>query len=167
MSTRRLRPFRSRTIFPGAEALFVRSALPPLRAASAVRWPWRGSAQPGAMQVNIMSAVPFLRLLEDSEMLRDQGLVIAHPAGAAAERDAAGVEDHHLVGEVEGELDVLLDQEYRLAFPLQARDGAAHFGDDQRREAFGRLVHQQQARISHERPPDREHLLLPPGERAR
>src|SRR6266700_468460 len=154
MSTRRLRPFRSRTIFLGDEAPFVRSALPaPLRAASAARWPWRGSAQPGATQVNIMSAVPFLRLLEDSEMLRDQSLVIAHLASAAAERDAAGVEDHHLVGEVEGELDVLLDQENRLAFPLQARDGAADLGDDQRREAFGRLVHQQQARISHERPP--------------
>src|SRR5712691_2451159 len=168
MSTRRLRPFRSRTIFPGAEAPFVRSALPaPLRAASAARWPWRGSAQPGVTQVNIMSAVPFLRLLEDSEMLRDQSLVIAHLAGAAAERDAAGVEDHHLVGEVEGELDVLLDQENRLAFLLQSRDGAAHFGDDQGREAFGGLVHQQHARISHERPPDREHLLLASGKRAR
>src|SRR5712691_10437092 len=117
MSTRRLRPFRSRTVED--EALLARDALPvPLRAVSAARWPWRGSAQPGEMQVNIMSAVPFLRLLEDSEMLRDQSLVVAHPAGAAAERDAAGVEDHHLVGEVEGELDVLLDQENRLAFPL-------------------------------------------------
>src|SRR5713101_3387110 len=165
MSTRRLRPFRSRTIFPGAEAPFVRSALPaPLRAASAARWPWRWSAQPGAMQVNIMSAVPFLRLLEDSEMLRDQSLVVAHPAGAAAERDAAGVEDHDFVGEVQGELDVLLDQENRLAFPLQAQEGAAYLRDDQRRKAFRRLVHQQNARIAHERPADREHLLLAPGE---
>src|SRR5712692_5368739 len=107
MSTRRLRPFRSRTIFPGAEAPFVRSALPaPLRAASAARWPWRGSVQPGVMQVNIMSAVPSLRLLKDSQMLSDQSLVIAHPAGAAAERDTAGVEDHDLVGEVEDEVDV-------------------------------------------------------------
>src|SRR3989442_11831017 len=147
MSTRRLRPFRSRTIFPGAEALFVRSALPPLRAASAARWPWRGSAQPGVMQVNIMSAVPFLRLLEDSEMLRDQSLVIAHLAGAAAERDAAGVEDHHLVGEVEGELDVLLDQENRLAFLLQSPEGAAQFGGEQWPRAFGGVAHTQQPRL--------------------
>src|SRR5713226_2939324 len=168
MSTRRLRPFWSRTTFVEDEALFDRSALPaPLRPASAARWPWRGSAQPGVMQVNIMSAVAVLRLLKDSEMLRDQSLVIAHLASAAAERDAAGVEDHDLVGEVEGKLDVLLDQENRLAFALQARDGAADLGDDQRRKAFGGLVHQQHSRISHERPPDREHLLLAPRERAR
>src|SRR5258707_9757388 len=137
MSTRKLRPFRSRTIFPGAEAPFVRSALPaPLRAASAARWPWRGSAQPGVTQVNIMSAVPFLRLLEDSEMLRDQSLVVAHPAGAAAERDAARVEDHPPLREGEGELDVLLDQENRPALLPHSRHGAAHRRGDHGRDDF-------------------------------
>jgi len=54
--------------------------------------------------------------------------------------DAAGIKDHHLVGQLERELHVLLDEQDRLAFRLQARDGAADLGDDDRREALGGLV---------------------------
>src|SRR5712691_10964383 len=166
MSTRRLRPFLSRTSLLGTERLRARTAAEPLRA-TAKPCQWARSVQPGVVQVNIMSAVPFLvRWSKYSEVLRDQSLVVSHLAGASAECDAAGVEDHDLVGEVEGELDVLLDQQNRLAFLLQAQESATHLRDDQRREPLGRLIHQQQARISHERAADREHLLLPSGERA-
>ena len=36
--------------------------------------------------------------------------------------------------------------------------------DDDRRQAFGRLVHDQQARIGQQRAADRQHLLLAAGE---
>ena len=75
-----------------------------------------------------------------------------------------GIDDHDVVGEVERKLDVLLDQHDRLPFGLQLRDGAADFGDQLRREPFGRLVHQQHARIAHQRPADRQHLLLAAGQ---
>ena len=70
--------------------------------------------------------------------------------GGAGEHDRAGIDDHDVVGKVERQLDVLLDQHDRQPFGLQLRDGAADFGDDLRREAFGRLVHQQHARIAHQ-----------------
>ena len=47
---------------------------------------------------------------------------------------------------------------------LEAADRRHDLGDDLRRQAFRRLVHQQDARIRHERPADREHLLLAAGE---
>ncbi len=72
----------------------------------------------------------------------------------------------HVVGQIQRELEVLLDQHDRLALGLEPRDGPADFGDDQRREPFRRLVHQQHARIAHQRAADREHLLLAARERA-
>src|SRR2546427_8202998 len=168
MWTRRLRSFLSRTSLVETERLrALAAAAEPLRTA-AKPCPCARSVQPEVVQVNIMSGVPFLQVdwLKDSEMLRDQSLVVSHLAGAPAERDAPGIEDHDLVGEVEGELDVLLDQKNRLAFLLQAQEGAADLRDDQRCKSFGRLIHQQHARVSHQRAADREHLLLASGERA-
>ena len=55
--------------------------------------------------------------------------------------------------------------DWPCAFSL--RDGAADLGDDERREAFGRLVQQQEPRVAHQRAADREHLLLAARERAR
>ena len=45
-----------------------------------------------------------------TQVLRDDGVVRPHVAGGAGEGHAARVEDDDVVGEVEGELDVLLDQ---------------------------------------------------------
>ena len=50
---------------------------------------------------------------------------------------------------------------------LQARQAAPDLGADQRRQAFGRLVEDQQPRIGHQRAADRQHLLLAAGEQAR
>src|SRR5947208_7209341 len=104
---------------------------------------------------------------KNPQMLSDQSFVAARLAGAAGEGDAAGVQDHYFVGELEGEPDVLLDEQDRLAFGLQAGDGAADLGDDERREALGGLVHQEHARVAHQRPRDGEHLLLAAGKGAR
>src|SRR5713101_5788539 len=104
---------------------------------------------------------------EHAELLGDHGVVDLDLASGSGEHHLPGIDDDHVVGEVECELDVLLDEHDRLPFGLELRDGAADLGDELRREPLGRLVHQQHARIAHERAPDREHLLLAAGERAR
>ena len=88
------------------------------------------------------------------------------PLAGAAKHHPAGIDDDDVVGEVERQLDILLDQHDRLPFGLELRDGASDLGHQLRREPLGRLVHQQHAGVAHERAPDREHLLLAAGERA-
>src|SRR5262245_44754275 len=93
------------------------------------------------------------RALKHAEMLRHDRVVELDRAGAAAKHHPAGIDDDDVIGEVEGELDVLLDQHDRLALGLQLRDRAADLGDQLRRQPLGRLVHQQDARIAHQRTP--------------
>src|SRR3979490_1620530 len=96
---RRLRPFfLSRTSLLETERLRARAAA--AERAAPKRCPCARSVQPGVVQVNIMSAVPFFSFdwSKDSEVLGDQGLVVPHLAGGAAERDGARVEAHDLVG---------------------------------------------------------------------
>src|SRR5262252_168160 len=97
---------------------------------------------------------------ENSQVLRDQGLIAADAVDAALEGDAAGVQYNDVVGEIERELDVLLDQEDRLPLLLETRAGAADLGADQWREALGGLVHQQHSGRAHQRAGEREHLRL-------
>src|SRR5262249_48273294 len=79
--------------------------------------------------------------------------------------DAAAFEDHGAVGNAQDLVRVLLDQDGGKTLlahdPLERRDQLL---DDDGREAFERLVEQDDARIEHERAPDREHLLLAAGE---
>ena len=94
------------------------------------------------------------------------GLVRLAARRAALEDHRARVDDDDVVGEVEGELDVLLDEHDRQALRLEPGDRAADIGDDLRGEPLGRLVHQQHARVAHQRPADGQHLLLAAGEQA-
>jgi hypothetical protein len=56
---------------------------------------------------------------------------------------------------------VLLDQQHRdLAFGRQVAQRLRHLLDDDRRQAFGGLVHHQQARLEQQRAADGQHLLL-------
>src|SRR5262249_53046946 len=82
------------------------------------------------------------------------------------DHDTAAVEDHDVVGHVEHELGVLLDQHDREPLGLQPPDRRHDLGDDLRRQPFRRLVHQQHAPVRHQRAPDRQHLLLAARERA-
>ena len=59
-----------------------------------------------------------------------------------------------------GEAEILLDQQDREPFGLQAPDRGADLLDDDRGEALGRLVEKQQARAGAQDAPDRQHLLL-------
>ena len=69
------------------------------------------------------------------------------------------------VGEIAGELEILLDQQDgHVALLAKIVDGAADVLDDRGLDAFGRLVENQQARAHDQRAADRELLLLAAGE---
>src|SRR5262249_56990045 len=85
---------------------------------------------------NALFAIRYSLLSKHTEMLRHNGVVELDLIGGAAKYDATGVDDDDVVGEGEGELDVLLDQHGRLAFGLELRDGAAHLGHQWRRGAL-------------------------------
>src|SRR5580700_7939003 len=94
------------------------------------------------------------------EMLAQIDAVGFQRGGGRDHGDAAGVENDDVVGDVEGQFWALLDQHDGEAALLEFPDGRHHLGDDLRRQAFRRLVHQQHARITHQRAADGEHLLL-------
>src|SRR5579864_5460412 len=71
-----------------------------------------------------------------AEILRDQLVVAKELSGSAKKRTASRIEDHCVIGDVECELAVLLDENDRLPLRLQALDGLADFGDELRREPF-------------------------------
>ena len=82
-------------------------------------------------------------------------------AGRARPGDRARFSQHvHAVGDREREVDVLLRDEDRLALVAQAPDAVDEQVAHLRREPLRRLVHEQQARVRHQRAADREHLLL-------
>ena len=75
--------------------------------------------------------------------------------------------DHHrdAVGGFHRDADVLFDQQHRDPgrFGRRMREllqRCCDLLDDHRRQAFGRLVHHQHARVEQQRAADREHLLL-------
>src|SRR5262249_53551974 len=92
--------------------------------------------------------------------LRDQLIVALELASIAGEDTASGIEDDRFISDVERELEILFDQKSGLLLLLQALNGTADFGHNQRREALRRFVEQEYARISHQRASDREHLLF-------
>src|SRR6267143_821790 len=81
--------------------------------------------------------------------------------------DAALLEHVGARGDLERERRVLLDEEHRDAARVDPLDHVEHGEHYRRGETERGLVEQEQARLRHERTPDREHLLLAPGERAR
>src|SRR5262249_44487531 len=114
---------------------------------------------------NALFAIRYSLLSKHTEMLRHNGVVELDLIGGAAKYDATGVDDDDVVGEVEGELDVLLDQHDRLAFGLELRDGAADLGHQLRRASLGGFGHPRLAGIAKERAANRQHLLLAAGGR--
>src|SRR6476620_11960362 len=77
----------------------------------------------------------------------------------------AAVHDRKIVAELAGKVEILFDQHDRhIAEAAQIGDGAADILDDRGLDAFGRLVEQQQFRPHHQRPADRQLLLLSAGQ---
>ena len=79
--------------------------------------------------------------------------------------DAAIDHDGDIPGNGRRHADILLDHEHRhVAILAEAHQHLLDLGDDDRRQSFGRLIHDQQMRIGQKRARDREHLLFAAGE---
>src|SRR5271167_4465409 len=78
--------------------------------------------------------------------------------------DAAVLDDVVAIGEGRREVKILLDEKNRQPFLLEPADHFADPLDDDRGEAFGRLVQQQQSGTRPQHPADRQHLLLAAGQ---
>jgi hypothetical protein len=94
-----------------------------------------------------------------------QGLVGRQLRRRQFVRDAAV--DHHAdaVGHGDGHAQVLLDQQHRDAHFLgQRAQGPRDLVHDHRRQALGRLVHHQHARLQQQGAGDGQHLLLAAGQ---
>ena len=75
--------------------------------------------------------------------------------------DAAIDHDRDVLGDRGGDADILLDHEHRhVAVFAEAHQHFLDLGDDDRRQAFGRLVHDEQLRVGQKRARDRQHLLF-------
>src|SRR5437762_3167122 len=78
--------------------------------------------------------------------------------------DAAVLHDIVAVRDSRSEPEVLFHQQNGKSLLLQRADGAADLLDDDRSQALGRFVEQQEARAGAQDTPDRQHLLLAAGE---
>ena len=79
--------------------------------------------------------------------------------------DAAIDHDGDVPGDRRRHADILLDHEHgHVAILAEAHQHLLDLGDDDRRQSFGRLIHDQQMRIGQQRARDREHLLFAAGE---
>src|SRR6266571_1122332 len=94
-------------------------------------------------------------------------LVVQQRPRLVLEHDPAGLDHVAPVGEAERLGGVLLDEQDRRALLVDLADGVEDALDDDGGEPHRGLVQQHQLGPCHERPADREHLLLPSGERAR
>ena len=72
-----------------------------------------------------------------------------------------------MLGQLDGVLDVLLDEQDREALPVELAHHAVEPEHHCRREPERRLVEHEQARPRHQPSRDREHLALPAAQRAR
>ena len=78
---------------------------------------------------------------------------------------ATDAHDHHLIAELDGFVDVVGDQDDRLAdLPLQTQEELVQFAADDRVDGGERLVHQQHERVGGQRPGDTDALLLTAGQ---
>src|SRR3984957_551313 len=73
---------------------------------------------------------------------------------------------HHVIAVGNGrcEAEILLDQQNGKALGLERADGVADLLNNDRGEAFGRLVEQQEPRAGAQDAADRQHLLLAAGQ---
>src|ERR1039457_2459028 len=77
--------------------------------------------------------------------------------------------DHHIaaVSELQRMKSVLLDEKDRQSLALvEIGDDLEDLLDDERRQTERRLVQEQKTRPAHQRPRDRQHLLLAAGKRS-
>jgi hypothetical protein len=91
-------------------------------------------------------------------------LLIGDFPRGAAERDAPFEQAVEPVGNREGLVDVLLDDQHRRALLLDDRHGLIDLTDHDRCEPEGDFVEQQQPGVGHQRPGDGQRLPFASGE---
>src|SRR5215211_7384665 len=151
-----------------AKAATRTKAMPQFRA----RWEPNRSSAP---YVSLMASLAFsvsspvaTSLLSVSQVGAPHGLVLAKLVGGARQRDLSRLQHIGPIRDVEGEVGVLFHQQHGDAlFAVQLTEAAEEILHDDGREAERRLVEQQQARPAHQRPSDRQHLLLATAQASR
>src|SRR6185437_9082463 len=144
---------------PAASSMSAMTSLAPSSAKrSAVARPI--PPPPPVMNATLPASLGAPAAMSNSEILRFDlfvGSQVARPRGI----DDLAFADHvHIVDQLQREMRVLLDQQDGKAFALELADRLPQALDDDRREPFGRLVHDQAVRIGHQAAADRQHLLL-------
>ena len=87
-------------------------------------------------------------------------------SGIPGAGDLTGLQDVGAIGAGQRLLRVLLDQQHGGALRVDLGDDLEDLRDHHRRQPHRGLVEQQHLRPGHQRPADREHLLLAAGQRA-
>src|ERR1700681_2089532 len=149
----RRRPRRLRAGFPSASRSSDRSGASPC--SSGWRMPIR--------KVSEHAEHPPARLLSHAEMIPDH--FIRQLVDGAARDAPPFFENAELAGHAPGAAQLLLDQEHRESrVPVEREKNVADLMHDVGLNPLGGLVKDEQRRLEDERAPDRELLLLPPGE---
>ena len=99
-------------------------------------------------------------------LAEEVGVEVADLGHGAHVGGAALGEQHHVVGDAQGVADELLDDEQGRARGLDAAEHGVDLVDDDRGQAEGQLVDDQQRWRLHEHPGQREHALLAAGQGA-
>src|SRR2546421_7152584 len=99
-----------------------------------------------------------------SEVRAADRVVLAQHVRGPFHHDASGLEQEHVVGEIQRERRVLLDEENADSGLIDRSENPEDLAHDERREPQRRLVEEEQPRPQHQRAGHREHLLLPARE---
>ena len=113
--------------------------------------------------LNMAPATPGLRIA-----ISVRGKMKAHCdlGRITAKNNLAILENMRGAGHGSGNADILLNEQNRKAtFLVQYLDGLDHQINDHRGQSHRRLIHKEELRLCHQRPSDRDLLLLPAGER--
>ena len=84
--------------------------------------------------------------------------------GLAVHDDLAGLHDVAVVGDRQGHVGVLLDEQDARARLVDGHDRVPDLAYQLGGQAQGGLVQDEQFRIGHQRPPDGQHLLFAAGQ---
>ena len=90
--------------------------------------------------------------------------MVAQLGGGAGEGDFPGLQDIGAVGDLQGQVGVLLHQEDGGPLLVDALNHPEDLPHQQRGQAHGRLIQQQELRPAHQGPAHRQHLLLAAGQ---
>src|SRR5262249_20766753 len=100
-----------------------------------------------------------------ADELIERRRILEHSLGSSAMDDRATLKYQHVAGERQGNFGMLLcKDDGGTAFFNHPANGGGQFLDDDRGQAFQRLIQQKQRRIGHQGARDRQHLLFAPGE---